>query len=51
MPESPTSVIPANPLPSFPLPYLRHSRERGNLSPAWCAITTPEAVRHAGLAE
>ena len=22
--------------------------ERGNLSPAWCTITTPEAVSHTG---
>ena len=27
----------------------RHSRDGGNPSPTWCAITTPEAVRHAIL--
>ena len=28
------------------IPHLRHSREGGNPSPAWCAVTTPEAVQH-----
>ena len=32
---------------SAEIPHLRHSREGGNPAPAWCAITTPEAVQHA----
>ena len=34
------------------IPHLRHSREGGNLSPAWCAITTPsKQSHHASLAD